>query len=167
MITERPEMLPDTIRSRCIRIPFSPLSAAETSEVLRRYGSSFATHNSKVSDFSLLYEGRPGLLLDEEFRRYMELFERLTEEFKENKDSRPVVQNEDLTREDLAKALEILLVYLRNRLVHTVGKFDGLCHSNEIQVIIEKYKRLLALRELAHFNLNVKLTWNYIKAILS
>lgn len=170
LVTEKLEALPDTIRSRCVRIPFSPLSAEETMEVLKRNGftdSTLASRGEIISDFRLLYEGRPGVLLDEEFMRYVELFERLRDELKESQGSK-YIQNESLTREDLTKAVEIFLVYLRNRLVYLISnQFEPFASSiREIQVIIEKYKKLLALRDLNQFNLNIKLTWNYIKAIL-
>ncbi|MCX7794204.1 MAG: DNA polymerase III subunit delta' [Thermodesulfovibrionales bacterium] len=165
LITEKPEALADTIRSRCVRIPFSPLSINETIEVMKTQRS-FPELQSLDSDLRFLYEGRPGILFDDQFKGYIKLFKRLLEEL-EGVPSEGKKQ-ENLTREDMTQAIEIVLLYLRNRLVELVTKGSNLTlRAADIQGIIERYRKVLSIRELIQFNLNVKITWNYIKRVLN
>lgn len=159
LISEKPEALPDTIRSRCVRIPFSPLSLNETMEVLRKNGAT----EDIPSYFRILYEGRPGILLNDQLKKYMKVFDSLMEELGGDK------KIEDLTRESMTEAIEMTLLYLRNKLVQLINSQPESLTFRvpEIQDIIEKYKKLLSLRDLNQLNLNKKITWNYIKAVLN
>lgn len=182
LITEKPDLLPDTIRSRCVRIAFTPLSKGETLEVLKglkTVSSSAREEFSGTEAFEALIEGRPGLMAEEHFGKYIEVLKHLHEEtFKS--------LEEDLKKERLMIIIELLLIYLRDRIVDLVNKNLTQTHSliinkdlfpamnrlpdsgrlKELQVIIEKYRKLLHIRELMQFNLNLKITWNYIKTII-
>lgn len=171
LITEKPDLLPDTIRSRCVRIAFTPLSKEETLEVLKRLKS--------PSVFEALIEGRPGIIMEEDFGKYIEVLKYLLQEG-------PKSLGEDLKKEKLMIIIELLLIYLRDRMVDLINKNSAKTHSliinkdlfppenrlptsgrlKELQVIIEKYRKLLHIRELMQFNLNLKITWNYIKTIV-
>lgn len=191
LITEKPDLLPDTIRSRCVRIAFTPLSKEGTLEVLKRLQSPSLTVTF-ATDFEALIEGRPGIIMEDNFGKYIEVFKYLLQEG-------PKSLGEDLKKERLMIIIELLLIYLRDRMVDIINKNSAKTHSlinkdlncyfrnqfppenrlpniggesnscgrlKELQVIIEKYRKLLHIKELMQFNLNLKITWNYIKTIV-
>ncbi|MFN3740791.1 MAG: DNA polymerase III subunit delta' [Thermodesulfovibrionales bacterium] len=187
LITEKPDLLPDTIRSRCVRIAFTPLSKEETSEVLKRLRPAAfpATPVTFATNFEALIEGRPGIIMEEDFGEYIEVLKYLLQES-------PKSFEEDFKKERLMIIIELLLIYLRDRMVELINKnsatvtfttnfkqfeqtdnspssIGGQSNSGRLeglQVIIEKYRKLLHIRELMQFNLNPKITWNYIKTII-
>ncbi len=139
LISEKPDLLPDTIRSRCVRIHFSPLPITET-----------GTGLSTIS---------PSPYLDlSEYQRALEI---LKKSIYENGGEG---LNPDNGKEELMKFIETGLILLRNRLVEKISAGSG--RLEEIQVIIENYKRMSDLKNLMQFNLNLKITWNYIRSLL-
>ncbi len=207
LITERPDMLPDTIRSRCVRIPFTPLSEEESSEVINRlkaeglrlkvfeplnnveqilnssnelvatnqivgYSSSLfkcsmldkesSAHKGlwPIDALSLLIEGRPGLIAEEGFDKYWKTIKQISELV--DGVSNSLTNSPPQDREELLMSIDIALIFLRNRLVSYIS--SGI--DEYLQVIIENYKKLSNLKNLMQFNLNQKITWNYIVSIL-
>ncbi len=192
LITERPDMLPDTIRSRCVRIPFTPLSEEESSEVIKQISeimggvsNSFGGEsNSCLTDaLSLLIEGRPGLIAEEGFDKYRKTIKQISElvggvsnsfggvsnsfggvsnSGGQKSDLHQLTNSPPQDREELLMSIDIALIFLRNRLVSYIS--SGI--DEYLQVIIENYKKLSNLKNLMQFNLNQKITWNYIVSIL-
>jgi DNA polymerase-3 subunit delta' len=194
LITERPDMLPDTIRSRCVRIPFTPLSEEESSEVIKQMSNirgqrsevrgqnlrknfpqtltSDIRHLTSVDALSLLIEGRPGLIAEEGFDKYRKAIKQISEllvakvtvggEVTVGGVSNSLTNSPPQDREELLMSIDIALIFLRNRLVSYIS--SG--RDDYLQVIIENYKKLSNLKNLMQFNLNQKITWNYIVSIL-
>jgi DNA polymerase-3 subunit delta' len=185
LITERPDMLPDTIRSRCVRIPFTPLSEEESSEVIKQMSdirgqkSDFKENFSSDSELrfptsdlcppdalSLLIEGRPGLIAEEGFDKYRKAIKQISEllvaKVTVGGVSNSLTNSPPQDREELLMSIDIALIFLRNRLVSYIS--SG--RDDYLQVIIENYKKLSNLKNLMQFNLNQKITWNYIVSIL-
>jgi len=179
LITERPDMLPDTIRSRCVRIPFTPLSEEESSEVIKQMSelkgqkSDFKENFSSDSELrfppdalSLLIEGRPGLIAEEGFDKYRKAIKQISEllvaKVTVGGVSNSLTNSPPQDREELLMFIDIALIFLRNRLVSYIS--SG--RDDYLQVIIENYKKLSNLKNLMQFNLNQKITWNYIVSIL-
>jgi len=172
LITERPDMLPDTIRSRCVRIPFTPLSEEESSEVINRLKNSsngLVKSLWPIDALSLLIEGRPGLIAEEGFDKYRKTIKQISELL--DGASKRGDQKSDLhqltnflpqDREELSISIDVALIFLRNRLVSYIS--SGI--NEYLQVIIKNYKKLSNLKNLMQFNLNQKITWNYIVSIL-
>jgi len=191
LITERPDMLPDTIRSRCVRIPFTPLSEEESSEVINRLKAEglrlrvFDPLNNveqilnssnglvkslwPIDALSLLIEGRPGLIAEEGFDKYRKTIKQISElvggvnnSGGQKSDLHQLTNSPPQDREELLMSIDIALIFLRNRLVSYIS--SGI--DKYLQVIIKNYKKLSNLKNLMQFNLNQKITWNYIVSIL-
>ncbi len=187
LITEKPDMIPDTIRSRCVTLRFTPLSAEETKEVLKRHTS---LSEEVTVEFLPLISGRPGIIISDTLKEYRDCLNLLNSTVtsplreKPNHTGRQVsTVTSPLSRDSLLKILDISLVHLRDRLVAIINRETGSNHaiflpqllshhqvippSPPIQVIIENYKKILELKQLMQFNLNLKITWNYLITLLS
>lgn len=236
LISEKPDLLPDTIRSRCVKLHFSPLNSAQTFEVIKRLqrenqkSQGFLGAESGLPEIPPLFIGRPGMLEEEELHEYSEAVRtlmHLSKRFHESRNLRsgtivPEIEKEP-TREEILKIMDIALVYLRDMIAEIIsgaatvtsatnepmgdvpkliltphqpphnGHPENLSkkifgeprsHSrksfgtpilspskscgmpSDIQVIIENYRKLFHLKQLMQFNLNTKITWNYLVAIL-
>jgi len=168
LVSSRPDLLPATIRSRCSRICFSPLSSEACRKVL----------NGKLPDASLeaavrLSMGRPGVALSVDFMEerewFLELFKGM---LKADKDSWS-------SREDMERWFEYALVLFRDIAVYSeTGSgtalinadlkeyLSGLSKSAGLKVIITLYQEMVLLKGLLMFNLNKSITWNYTSSLL-
>lgn len=168
LVSSRPDRLPDTIRSRCSRIGFSPLSLDDCRTVLR----------GRIPDEALDLMaknamGMPGTVLSgdmmEERRWFLSLFESM---LRQEKDSWA-------SREEMDRWFELCLAFLRDLAVCGVtGKRElliqddlmtylaGLGKSLDVRVIIQLYQEIHSLRNLLLFNLNKGITWNYTASLL-
>lgn len=168
LVTSRPDRLPDTIRSRCSRISFGPLSLEATKQVLR----------GRVPDAALDLAarnsmGRPGFALNtdmmEERAWFLGLLEGMLRSEKDSWSS----------REEMDRWFELCLAFLRDLAVYKVTGGDrlliqsdlgqylaGMSKSLDITVIIKIYQEISLLRGRLVFNLNKGVTWNYTAALL-
>lgn len=168
LISSRPDILPATIRSRCSRLNFFPLSSESCREVL----------GEKIPGESLelvlrLSLGRPGVALSadlpEERVWFLNLFKGMLNAEKDAWTS----------REDMERWLEQASTLLRDMAVFKITDdpsrlinidlqeyLTGLNKSIDLQVIINIYKKIAFLKGLLAFNLNKSITWNYTASLL-
>ena len=168
LVSSRPDRLPETIRSRCSRINFKPLSTESCMQALK----------DKIPQESLelvtrLCMGRPGTALScdlvEEKAWFVNLFMSMMNAEKDGWTS----------REDMEKWLELSLTIFRDLAVLKItGGTSGLINidireylnklskSADLKVIINLYNELSSLKDLLFFNLNKSVTWNYTASLL-
>lgn len=166
LVSSAPDRLPATIRSRCMRVSFRPLSPEDCKRVLGK----------KAGDEALvrLSMGRPGLALGENLVRQRDKFmaslrKLLTEESKHPwKD-----------RQEVERWVDMALILLRDLAVlKASGRASGLINGDlgheleafgkdaSLRGIIEGYDKLRRIRATLGFNLNRGITWNYIGSVM-
>ena len=193
LISSNPDHLPDTIKSRCSRVNFTPLSDESCTRVIEkvmgRQLSDVSQGKKKKKDdasktsvlpdpgtVSLLVRlsmGRPGYALSEgliEERQWF--FGLLKGMLQAEKDSWA-------SREEMERWFDFMLLLLRDMTVLKITDSESplinrdmrdyintLSSSMDLKVIIEIYMKLNALRGYSNFNLNKSLTWNYAGSLL-
>ncbi len=190
LVTAHPDRLPETIRSRCSRINFGPLSPVACEEVVRRVSSGDRRGDEgperMISLLIKLSMGRPGLVissdLEKERERFLELFQGM-------------LRGEGgawTDREEMEKWLDMSLLLLRdmavlkltegeaagNALRENADKDDLLLNSDmrdniskmagaaDIKGIMNIYDRMAFLKKQMGFNLNKAITWNYTASVV-
>ncbi len=168
LISSRPDLLLPTIRSRCSRISFYPLSSDACRAVLK--GKVPGEYLGAVAGLSM---GRPGLALStdliEERNWFFTLLDSMMNAEKDGWAS----------REDMERWLDFSLALLRDMTVLKVTDDTGaligpdrgeylskLNKSVDLKVIIDIYGELTRLKRLLLYNLNKSVTWNYIASLL-
>lgn len=180
LISSSPDRLPETVRSRCLRINFTPLGYKECMRVLKGLDA--------AEGRALISMGRPGLALKDDLISKREDF---LNDLREMSIKRTKVSWAG--KKDIEEWLDTAFVVLRDMAVLKVsaelnnGKAtDPIGRSRpcrlinedireellrmsrdlDIKVIINCYERLYALRGYLGFNLNKAVTWNYVGALL-
>lgn len=188
LISASPDRLPETIRSRCSRISFSPLSPEKCEEVIRtvgsrksgsrsqesKKGSRLTTPDSRLSTIARLSMGRPGLAISNNLIEEREWFIRLLREMV-NGGNKEMWADKD----EIEKWFNAAFTFLRDAAVSKItGREDMLINTDlkdnisnmgktmELKDIIESYVRLSFLKGYLGFNLNKSITWNYTGFIL-
>lgn len=184
LIASSPERLPETIRSRCSRVNFLPLSPEKCEEVIKEAGKgkdnlkSSESADSRTSELlstvSRLSMGRPGLALSNDLIEERDWFIRL---FKgmvngENKETWG-------DKEEIEKWFNYAITVLRDTAVFKItgqenmlinidlkDSIAGMSKTIELKDIIESYIKLTFLKGYLRFNLNKSITWNYTGFIL-
>lgn len=189
LVSSNPDRLPDTVRSRCSRINFTPLSYDASKIVIekelekgrrkegRKKGgkkpASFPDDPLMLSLVIRLSMGCPGNAISddliEERRWFLNLLKGMLNAEKDGWTS----------RQDMEKWFAFALTLLRDMAVMKVtGDETNLINIDlkeymhklsttmDLNVIIEQYQRLDKLRGYFNFNLNKSLTWNYTGSIL-
>jgi len=187
LISSKPDRLPDTIRSRCSRINFTPLSPDECLAVITRQvkdlsgvkpsragkNPSIDTPGPGVSTVVQLSMGRPGLAVSADLLEEREWFLKLL------KSMLNAEKDGWATKEEMERWFELLLILLRDIvIVKITGKQTGLINldlgeyvkklsrSIDLQGIIMDYVQLNTLKGYFNFHLNKGLTWNYTGSLL-
>lgn len=176
LIASSPERLPETIRSRCSRVNFLPLSAARCEEVIKNQPGvrGRVEKDSQLSTVSRLSMGRPGLAISNDLIEERDWFIRL---FKgmvhgENKETWG-------DKEEIEKWFNYAITVLRDTAVFKItgqenmlinidlkDSIAGMSKTIELKDIIESYIKLTFLKGYLRFNLNKAITWNYTGFIL-
>jgi DNA polymerase-3 subunit delta' len=168
LVSSKPDYLPDTIRSRCSRVNFAPLSPSSCKEVL-----SGKIPEEKLDLVARLAMGRPGYALSsdliEERDGFLGHFESM---MRADKDSWA-------SRDDMIRWFELMQIYLRDITIFKItGEAPKLINSDlkdviskvsnsvDLNVIIYCYSEINKLKESMMFNLNKSITWNYISSLL-
>lgn len=168
LVSSRPNRLLPTIRSRCSRVNFRTLSAADCAAVLRR-----TLDSTEVEAAARLSMGRPGLAAEHDITEERNLFLNLFQSMlKAERDSWA-------SREDMERWFDHAAILLRDLAVHcATGRKSFLINQDladqilrmgksvDLQGIIDIYQELLALKGLLTFNPNKSITWNYAAALL-
>lgn len=162
LISSRPDWLPITIRSRCLRVNFSPLGEADTDAVLKR-ATRGAHHCGALS------MGRPGICIDRDLAKERKKF--LASLAGAESDEGGKAPWKD--REDIEQWLDMALVFLRDLYVVKVTKREGslinkdmaselaaMSRGASVQAIMQCYAGLMEMRGRLQFNLNKGIAWN-------
>jgi DNA polymerase III subunit delta' len=187
LIASKPDRLPDTIRSRCSRINFTPLSLIECGTVIEKAVKQLPevkTRKSKKEPspdaldprFSTLVRlsmGRPGIALSADLLEEREWFIKLL------KGMLNAEKDGWASKEEMERWFELLLMLFRDIAVMKItgdqadlinidlGDYvKKLSRSMDLQGIIENYIQLNTLKGYFSFHLNKGLTWNYTGSLL-
>jgi DNA polymerase-3 subunit delta' len=173
LISSNPGRLPDTIRSRCSMVNFTPLSDEACEKVIKKSPHALRLTPHDIDKIVRLSMGRPGLAISgdlvEERAWFIKLLERMLNAEKDGWRS----------KEEMEGWFDLMLILLRDmaiikitqdetRLINKDLKdyIERLSTVMGLKVIIENYQKLNALRGYFNFNLNRSLTWNYTGSIL-
>lgn len=183
LISSMPELIPDTIRSRCQRINFSPLPLEMMIELLkdraqstehRAQNSKLQTQDTEFTLLSILSCGRPGKALSEELidRRNHSL-----DKFKGLLGNIEGTAWED--RDSMEEWFEWAQLWLRDIAVFKATNSADLLinHDKEIEIknisqetdlkdILILSDKLNNIKSLLRFNLNKELTFYYTSLLL-
>ncbi len=173
LISSKPDNLPDTIRSRCSRINFTPLSYEASQRVIQKAIGQEEKTSHEISTLIRLSLGRPGVVISgellEERAWFLELLKGMLLSRKDGWTS----------REEMEKWHNFLLIFLRDMAILKITQeetnlinndlkdfLNTLSKSMDIKVIIDVHQKINLLRRYFYFNLNRSLTWNYIGSLL-
>lgn len=168
LVSANPDRLPDTIRSRCTRINFSPLSRESCREVLKRHLP------GEDADYAAgLCMGSPGTVLGPDIRQERARFLSL---LKAMLNSEP---DSWASREEMSRTFEVLQTVLRDMAVlKTGGAPESAMNSDligeileistivDLQGIIGLYDEVTKLGDSMKFNPNKAVIWNYLSSKL-
>jgi DNA polymerase III subunit delta' len=195
LVSSNPSRLPDTIKSRCSRINFTPLAHDLCRRVIEKnLYANLAVKGKKTAGSSSLRDGisetpeddsprletlvrfsmgRPGNVVSEDILEERSWFINLL------KGMLNAEKDGWASREEMERWFEILLIFIRDmavlkatcdetKLVNSdlAAYLRKISSSTHIKVIIETYGKLNALKGYLAFNLNKSLTWNYTGSIL-
>jgi DNA polymerase-3 subunit delta' len=193
LISSNPDRLPDTIRSRCSRINFTPLSLEACKQVIEKVISQQeaavgqkgrkpkgkqankqkpAADSEQFSTLMRLSMGRPGNVISGDLIEEREWFIKLL------KGMLGTEKDGWTSRDEMEKWFDLMLTLLRDMAVLKMNRdaylinidmkeyINKLSSSVDIKVIIENYQRLSTLKRYFIFNLNKSLTWNYTGSML-
>jgi len=185
LISSNPDRLPDTIKSRCSRINFTPLSHEACKKVIETAGSRQKmrkAEDQKSSGFpvsqtpSLLVRlsmGRPGTAIERELIEEREWCINLL------KGMLAAEKDGWTSKEEMERWFDLALILLRDMAILKITQDethlvnidlkDYLHNSSssiDLKVIIENYQALNTLKGYLNFNLNKSLTWNYTGSLL-
>ena len=195
LISSSPDLLPDTIRSRCSTIRFAPLSDGACEEVLKKIIARHLPGKEKksgkpakpsqgrekyppeddlqLSDLVRLSMGRPGnAMTGDMFEERSAFVQLLQEMLRTEKDGWA-------SKEEMERWFEFILIFLRDMAAWLVSgeaaviinrdlkaDIEKLSRETDLQGIIEIHRTLNSLRGHFRFHLNKALTWNYSGSLL-
>ncbi|HXX80558.1 MAG TPA: AAA family ATPase [Thermodesulfovibrionales bacterium] len=188
LVTPHPDMLPETIRSRCSQITFAPLSPDMCEKVIRKVHGKDNRGPAGISGLPTMVRlcmGRPGLAISSDRIRERERCITLCEH----------MAGEDgeiwADREEMEQWLDMTCILLRDMALAKIAQesAEGISDSltgrrnvllnadmqdfildmaapNTIRDIMEIYNGLITLKGVLGFNLNKAVTWNYVASIM-
>jgi DNA polymerase-3 subunit delta' len=162
LISSMPDMLPITIRSRCVKVNFKPLNPSDCEAILKDVAGGAAT-------LARLSMGRPGLARADDLLGGRDGFLDTLDKMLSG-ETKPTWKD----RSDIEGWLDMALMLLRDMAHHKVtGTTGGMINEDiadevgqmgrglELEKLLEYYDKLRALRSTLLFNLNKGITWNY------
>jgi DNA polymerase-3 subunit delta' len=172
LVSSAPEMLPETIRSRCSRVNFRPLSTEAAMQVI--LGLVKGKKAAEARTLARLSMGRPGLALGEDLLRKRARFLAAMEKMLDA-GGKPTWRD----RQEMKRWFDMSLLFLRDMAVQKItGSDEALINADiaekvraagggaPLEVIISCYERLLGVRNNLGFNLNKGITWNYAGSVM-
>lgn len=187
LVTSNPDRLPDTIRSRCSRINFTPLPLTACEAVMRHgidmkptgkgkrtpAGAHHEISESHLKTLVRLAMGKPGDALSEDLLDQRTMFISIL------RDMIDMGKDNWSSREDMEKWFDMMLILIRDVAVLNITRdvrqlinadtdefITELGGGMDIKGIIELYQQLFNLKKQIHFNLNKSLTWNYTGSLV-
>ncbi len=176
LITSSPDILPETIRSRCSRINFTPLSNGDCKDVIKmvlRRRADFSIQQKTLSLLANFSMGRPGMAITSDLIEERAWFIKILMELLN------AAKDGWTSKDEMARWFEYLLIMLRDMAVFKItGNEKMLINSNdndflrklsnklELKSIIEYYFVFYELKGYFNFHLNKSLTWNFTGSLL-
>ncbi len=195
LVAANPDRLPETIRSRCSRVSFAPLSPLSCEKVIMAAaeGQSEPCAKKRVEGADRipvlvrLSIGRPGLAVSSDRLKERERFISLLQNMIEGNGETWA------DREEMELWLDMMFLLLRDMVVLKVeeessrskGTFglasrdkgallnddireliSAMSKTAELKDITETYHKMILLKKRQTFNLNKAITWNYVSAML-
>lgn len=184
LISSNPDMLLDTIRSRCINIRFYPLPLDKCRDVISK------NIKAEEMDFMLnLSMGRPGFAMSGNFKKEREWFMELLNDmiYQALRKSK----NRWADKGEIKLWLDMASILLRDIVVFKITcKEDAILLNSKLRVtdnslinddkskglplaarcsmsgILSAHQELQRIRGLLDFNLNKSITWNYVSTVM-
>ena len=175
LISASPDRLPETIRSRCSRINFSPLAPEQCKEVIRAIDNQDTEiTDSQLSTLSRLSMGRPGLAISSDLMEERDWFFNLFGEMSEGRNKETWADKEEMelwVNKAFMLLRDIAVLKITGKsgmLINTdlKDRFAEMSKTIEMKDIIDIYGRLSFLKGYLGFNLNKSITWNYVTIIM-
>jgi DNA polymerase III subunit delta' len=184
LISSNPDRLPETIRSRCSQIHFTPLSAEACREVVQTIIGSQTTVDGqdkkrpKIIDQQLsviikLSMGRPGVALSSEPLKERERFLSLLGNMF---DGHGEIWSD---RDEIERWLDMAAILLRDMAIGKITDEEGalinadirktvseMSKATDVSSLLRAYHRITRLKGKLDFNLNKNITWNYTASVL-
>jgi len=171
LITSRPNDIPSTIYSRCIKIKFNRLSF----ETLKIIIKNTDVEQDKIEELVKLADGSAGKLYEliesKKHERILQLFNR-TKSLWENSAKLPLAEYlrcaEELketgneARLIFGKLLDILILYWHERLIACIEKDNGSKEAEFINKIQRIMSILFSMRQDLESNINVNMAYSYL-----
>ncbi len=189
LVTAHPDILPETIRSRCCRLNFMPLAPDACGKVIQKVlarGRGGETPGHALSTMVRLSMGRPGLAVSSDLEKERERFIALLENMLHG-DSEIWAD-----REEMERWVDLAFIVLRDMLVLRMGEAPGgdtaspevvpgdalinpdmksvisrMSKSADVKGIIKTYDTMISLKRQMGFNLNKTITWNYAASVVN
>ncbi|MCX8026808.1 MAG: AAA family ATPase [Thermodesulfovibrionales bacterium] len=161
LVSSAPDLLFETVRSRCVHIRFKPLPIFLYETVIKAKKSSI-----ERSIFSICM-GRPGYYLSGKVKDDLEGFFSCLADMKGGE-----IKEKWGSNDEMAEWLEIFMIHLRDMLVSEITRSQAHCIiSNEkkgleAKRILELYNETLNLYQKVDMNLNKKIVWNYVREMI-
>lgn len=158
LITSSPDLLLDTIKSRCFQLRFAPLSKNDC--------KALADRNNISINFNL-HIGLPGSILSNETGNLSDHFFSILDEMYNGE-----VKEAWKDINEMKQWLELMIVYLRDMAVrnYDIEGTDMMFHYDKNKIInndaLKLYEDILPLYLNAEMNLNKKIVWNYVRTLL-
>ncbi len=173
LISASPDRLPETIRSRCSRINFSPLAPEKCEEVIRR-AISHQLSAISYQTMSRLSMGRPGLAISSDLIEERDWFFNLFGEMAGGRNKETWADKEEMElwfNKAFMLLRDIAVLKITGKgdmLINTdlKDRFTAMSKTIEMKDIIDIYGRLSFLKGYLGFNLNKSITWNYVAIIM-
>lgn len=175
LISASPDRLPETIRSRCSRINFSPLAPEQCKEVIRAIDNQDTEiTDSQLSTLSRLSMGRPGLAISSDLMEERDWFFDLFGEMSGGRNKETWADKEEMElwfNKAFMLLRDITVLKITGKsdmLINTdlKDRFAEMSKAIEMKDIIDIYGRLSFLKGYLGFNLNKSITWNYVTTII-
>ncbi len=174
LISNLPELLLETIRSRCFRLNFSLLNEAETIQVLKRYLE--IKEEGILRILARLCMGRPGILGGTEYEEILDEFESIADALEKK-----TVSDRVKDRIELEYWIDRIIIILRDILLtrmyphmeevlivsNLYGFYSRISKKFDIDFIIKLYTQLIDLKRSLKFNINLSIARNYIESRLN
>ncbi len=160
LTSSRPDVLPATIRSRCVPVRFHPLSREECRKVLRS-----TLKETGGEDVLGLVMGRPGLAASGDVAKERAWFMRLLDQM-----LRAETRDGWADRTEMRSWLDMCTVLLRDLVVHAIMQRSAdlllgrAFKGADLATLLETYRQVERVKGLVDVNLNKLITWNYVAA---
>ncbi|MDP3048091.1 MAG: DNA polymerase III subunit delta' [Thermodesulfovibrionales bacterium] len=175
LISASPDRLPETIRSRCSRINFSPLAPEQCKEVIRAIDNQDTEiTDSQLSTLSRLSMGRPGLAISSDLMEERDWFFNLFGEMSGGRNKETWADKEEMElwfnkAFMLLRDIAVLKITGKSDMLINADlkdRFAEMSKTIEMKDIVDIYGRLSFLKGYLGFNLNKSITWNYVTIIM-